>query len=344
MIYKENFYKMQKFKYYILFTCFFVLSLTIFGQNLKIVNTKDLIGISKKYGLNSALEKSGVYAYYLDVGRRPVIFDIDDETTRELIKHIKNNKPSKTIEAFLVAYALCVQNPEMATMLYDYFDREKDELINYNPVPERNLSLEMSQNSLFALIENPLVNTDSLLFKYYELWNQKIPFYLQYYQQGLEEKDRAKQETLMKAYEQCNYNCYILQRFLKQMESPLYDQEKMEYHQKNLVSYLRNGFAISKKEVKCSGYENNNIFKTIKLSKNYNFIGDINFKKELKWKELIRGYNKTHCGGGFLMFNGEMGYLSLSCYYDALAAHGVSYKLELKGNKLIIYRISSWVS
>jgi hypothetical protein len=200
----------------------------------------------------------------------------------------------------------------------------------------------MSQNSLLALVENPLENTDSLLFEYYELWNQKIPFYLQYYQQGLEEKNRYKQEILMYPYENCQYNCYILQRFLKQMESPLYDQEKLEEHQKNLVSYLRNGFAI-RKEVNCQKYENNKVFKTIKLSKNYNSIGEINFKKELKWGELINNYDKTHCSV-FLLFNGEIGYLSLNCYFNEFAAHGISYRIELKGDKLLIYNMSRWIS
>ena len=326
----------MKTKHNILFACFLILSLNVFGQNLRILNTKDLIEISEKQGLDSALKMGGTLPYYS--GEIPLFYTLDEVTTEELIKQIKNNKPANRTETFLVTYALCVRNIEAAAILYDYFDRMKDELIDYNPAPERNFALsKMSKYSLFALVENPLENTDSLLFKYYELWNQKVNFYLQYYQQGLEEKDKYKQEILVNPYEICHYSCYILQRFLKQMESPLYDQEKMEYHQ-NFVS----GFAV-KKDIQCSEFKKNNIFKTIKLSKNYNSIGEINLEKELKWEKLIQHYNKSYCKG-FLMFNEKIGYLSLSCYFNEFESYDVKYQLELKENKLIIYRISRCIS
>jgi hypothetical protein len=305
----------------------FIFPLSIVGQDFRLLNTKDLVDISAQHGLDSALKLTGTFPLYY----------IDEATTKELIKQIENNKPTYRIETFLADYALCVQPADIANILYDYFNRKKDELVDYIPVTNHyNISLYISQNSLFALIENPLDNTDSLLFEYYELWKAKADIYLQAYQQGLEETDKQKQEILITPYEHCNYNCYILQRFLKQMESPLYDQEKLEEHQ-----ILVSGRAI-RKNVEYQRYNNNKIFKTITLSKNYNSIGNINFKKELKWKKMIPNY-KPYCDI-FLMFNDKVGYLDLGCYYNEFVIYGSSYRLELQGNKLIVYKMSSWVS
>jgi len=304
------------------------------SQNLRILNTKELMKISEKYGLDSALVfTKGIPIFY-----------IDKTITEQLVKQIKHNKPSYKIEKFLVEYALCMNTANISDILYEYFFRKKDEIKEYLPDSFGGLP-RISQNSLFALIENPSKQTDSLLWNYYEMWNEKSTFYQQDYEKGVEESYERKKAKLMSPYENCQYNCYILQRFLKEIKSPFYNQEKMEYHQKKLVYYLRNGFGIGK-NTDCSKYNNatgSNIYKSIKLTKNYNSIGDIDFEKEAELKKMFSRYNEPHCWK-FLIYNKKNGYLDLGCQSGHLAGVGVFYKIELKKNNLIIYELYSWVS
>jgi hypothetical protein len=323
----------MRIKRNMLFVCAIFFSLSVFGQDLRVLNTKDLIGISEKYGLDSVLVLTkGISIFY-----------IDQTTTEQLVKHIKKNKPSYNIENFLVDYALCVKKANHSEVLHEYFRRKKDEIKDYNANDYYGSLPEISQNSLFALIENSSKQTDSLLLEYYELWNEKLTYYKQDYEKGLKEKYGREKEKLMSPYEDGHCNCYILQRFLKEMGSPLYDQEKLEYHQKNLVSYLRDGFAIGK-NVDCSRYSlKSNIHNSIKLTKSYNSIGDIDFDKEVELKKLFNRYNESDCWK-FIVFNYKNGYLDLGCQSGPLAGFGIFYWLELKNDNLIIHELYTWVS
>ena len=327
----KGFISLKK-RHKLLFVCFLILTVNTFGQNLRILNTKELIGISEMYGLDSAL----ILTKGIDV------FHIDQSTTEQLIKQIKNNEPSDRIERFLVDYALCVTNTNLSEVLYEYFNRKANEIKDYVSGGYSGAPC-ISQNSLFALIENPSKQTDSLFLNYYNLWDEKTTYYKHDYEIGMEERDARKKEILMYPYENSNYNCYILQRFLKEMKSPFYNQEKLEYHQKRMAYYLRDGFAIGK-NVDCSKYAlKNNIFKTIKLTKSYNSIGEIDFEEEVELRELLNRYNESHCWK-FIMYNDKEGYLDLGCQSGPLAGHGVFYRLELRKDKLIIHELYMWVS
>lgn len=323
----------MRIKSNMLFVYALFFSLSIFGQDLRIVNTKDLIEISKKYGLDSVL--------VLTKGRP--IFYIDKTTTEQLIKEIEHNKPSYNIEEFLVDYVLCMKNANLSGVLYEYFNRKKDEIKDYISTDYYNSIPCISQNSLFALIKNSSKQTDSLLFEYYELWNEKSIYYIQDYEKGILEENGRKKEILMSLYEDCQYNCYILQRFLKEMKSQFYNQEKLEYHQKRMAYYWRDGFGIGK-NVDCSQYAlKSNIYKSIKLTKNYNSIGDIDFDKEVELKKFFERYNKSYCWK-FLIFNNKNGYLDLGCQSGSLAGFGIFYWLELKNDNLRIHELYTWVS
>ena len=324
-----------------------ILSSNIFGQNLRILNTKDLIGISEKYGLDSALTLTNGIP----------IFHIDETTTEQLINQIKYNKPSYKIEEFLVDYALCMNKTNLSDVIYDFFNRKKDEIKEY--VPDAwgyfpNISIK----TLFILLANSSKRTDSLLFSYYELWNEKSTHYKQNYERGLEEKNERKKERLMTSYQCCNNNCYTILLFLKQMNSPLYSKSKQKYHEKFLKPYWRSKFSEWKDEFahnkdECSTYIQNNVCKTIQLTKEYNSIGDIDFNKEAELKIIldeydVSQYNKSqydepHCWK-FLVYNNKNGYLDLGCQLAPLAGSGVLYRLELKNDKLIIHELYTWIS
>jgi hypothetical protein len=315
----------------ILLVCLLLFSLNIFGQDLRLLNTEELIEISEKRGLDSAL---------LLIEYRP-IFHIDKETAEQLAKHAKFNNPSDRIEKFLVDYSLCLKQANHSEILHDYFDRKKDQIKEYFPDRFGGLP-RISQNSIFALIENSNNQTESLLISYYELWNEKSAHYKQDYESGIEAKDWRQKEKLMSPYEDCNHNCYVIQLFLKMIESKFYDETKQDEHKEKQKYYWRGGFSLGKND-DCSRYIQNRDTKSIELTKNYTSIGDIDFDNEIGLERIFNHYDKAYCWK-FLIYNNKNGYLDLGCQWDVLAGHGVFYKLELKENLLIIHELYTWIS
>ena len=318
--------------------CFLILSLNIFGQELKILNTKDLVEIAEKYGLDSALVRT--YG--------TPIFHIDKTSAEQLVKLIKYNKPSNRIEEFLVDYALCGNDANLSEILHDFFNRKKDEIKEYVPSGYGYFP-SISIKKLFILIANSTKQTDSLLFDYYKLWNEKSTYYKEDYERGFKEKNERKKEELMTPYQCCNNNCHTILSFLKQMNSPLYSKNKQEYHKKFLKTYWISKFAdwedeFARNKKDCSEYTQNNVYKTITLTKEYNSIGDIDFDEEVELKDLFNEYNDESNCWKLLMYNDKNGYLDLGCQWDILAGGGVFYRLELKNDILIIHEIYTWVS
>jgi len=302
----------MKTNHNMLILCLLTFSLNLFGQKLNLINTKDLVEISEKYGLDSALKEFMPHPLYY----------IDEATTKELIKHIKNNEPSDIIEQFLVDYALCAKDTTISEILHDFFIRTRDKIKDemkkdkeYLPYYNR-WSLNILPNSFFALIENPHRQTDTLLLEYYEIWNEIATYY---------KKERWKKML----YKDFNHNCCVLQLFLKQMESPLYNPKKLKEHQKRL------NYRVSiEKTIDCSKYTQVNVYKSIKLTKSYNSIGEINFEEETELKELIhRRNNRRHCWK-WLIYNDKKGYLDVGCNYDINL-----FRLELKEDELVIHKI-----
>ncbi len=315
----------------ILLAGFLILSLNVSGQNLRMLNTKDLIKISDDHGLDSALNLTGDLPIYY----------IDKMVAEKLAGQTLNDKASDKAESFLADYALHVKDNNLPEILYSFFDRKRNEIADYKPSEFHSLP-RISQDALVALIVNSTNKTDSLLFQYYHDWEVKSKVYESDYLKGKTEMDTRKKEKLMSPFEDCNYNCYTILLALDSMNSKFFDQTKLERHQKNLKYYWQGGFHFDKTG-DFTDYKSGNIFKTIKLKTQYNSIGDIDLNKEIEFQELLNRYNKSYCWK-FIMYNDKIGYLDLGCQSAPLAGQGVLYRLELIGDKLRIYEIESWIS
>lgn len=322
---------LKRIKQQLLIVFFIILSSNLFGQILKIIDTKELIQISETYGLDSALK----------VTKGIPFFFIDKITAKQLILHTKNNRTSYNNEKFLVNYSLCSKERNLSYILHDYLIKKINEINDYSPDNFGGLP-RISESFLFALIENKTKQTDSLLYNCYELWNEKSTHYYQNYNKRIDLKNSREKEKLISAYENCQYNCYILQRFLKEMGSSLFSQEKLEFHQHNMAYYLRNGFAIYK-DLDCLKFNLNYPIKTILLTKKYDSIGSIDFEKEPELKTILKNYSETYCWN-FLIYCNKTAYLDLGCQSGLDAGQGVIYRLELKNKKLIIHEIYNWIS
>lgn len=322
---------LKRFKQQILIVFFIILSSNLFGQFLKIIDTKELIQISETFGLDSALKVTKGIPFYF----------IDETTAKQLILHTKINRTSYNIEEFLVNYSLCTKERNLSYILNDYFIKKIHEITDYSLDYFGGLP-KISQSFLFALIENKTKQTDSLLYNCYELWNEKSTHYYQNYTKGIGLGNSIEKEKLISAYENCNYNCYILQRFLKELGSSKFSQEKLEFHQHNMAYYIRDGFAIYK-DLDFLRFNRNNPIKSIKLIKKYDSIGAIDFEKEPELKKLFENYTEKYCWKRLVYCN-KNAYLDLGCQSGPLAGQGVMYRLELKKDKLIIHEIYNWIS
>lgn len=308
-----------------------ILSLNVSGQDLRRLNTKDLIRISKDFGLDSALNlTSDLPIYY-----------IDKLVAEKLIKQTVIDKYSDKSESFLVDYALHIKDKNLPEILYGFFDRKRNDIVNYKPDEFHSLP-RISQDALVALIVNATNRTDSLLFQYYQDWEVKSKVYESDYLKGKVEMDARKKEKLMSPFEDCNYNCYTILLALDSLDSKFFDKNKLEIHQKNLKYYWQGGFCLNKTG-DFTDYKVDNVFKTIELKNKYNTVGEIDIKKESELKKLLNGYNKSYCWK-FIMYNDKVGYLDLGCQSAPEAGSGELFRLELKGNKLIIHEIQSWIS
>jgi len=316
----------------IITTGLLIVSLNLSGQDLRILNTKDLIPISNSFGIDSALNlTTNIPIYY-----------IDPDVAKQLVGLTKNATPSSKIEYFLIDYALHIRdNKNLPDLLYDYFNKQRPLIKDYEPDYLYSLP-RISQDALFALIEYPTDKTDSLLIGYYKAWNEKSKKYYSDYLKGKSETNSRKKEKLMSPFEDCNYNCYVILLALDSLGSDFFNRDTLEKHQSNLKSYWQGGFGIHKSG-DFTNYNESNQIKSIKLSKTYSSIGEIDFNKEPDLKELLKGYNKSYCWK-FLMYNSQIGYLDLGCQSAPLAGDGVMFRLELNKDKLIIHEIQSWIS
>jgi len=309
-----------------------IVSLNLSGQDLRILNTKDLIPISNSFGLDSALNlTTNIPIYY-----------IDPDVAKQLVGLTKNATPSSKIEYFLVDYALHIRdNKKLPDLLYDYFNRQRPLIKDYEPDYPYSLP-RISQDALFALIEYPTDKTDSLLIGYYKDWNEKSKKYYSDYLKGKTETNSRKKEKLMSPFEDCNYNCYVILLALDSLGSDFFNRDTLEKHQSNLKSYWQDGFGIHKSG-DFTDYNRSNPIKSIELSKAYNSIGEIEFDKEPDLKDMFKRYNKTYCWK-FVIYKDKIGYLDLGCQSGPLAGFGVFYRLELTENILIIHEIQTWIS
>jgi len=312
------------------------LSLNLSGQELKVVNTKDLIPIARNLGLDSALEvaKSGTFP----------VFYVDPGVAKQLAKLSRTATPSPRIEDFLVQYALHTHdNKKLPHILHDYFNNKKALIQGYDPKNYPNESPKIDQNALFALIENRTKKTESLLIEYYKEWDKKSKEYYSDYVQGQSETYPPKKYQLMHPYEDCNYNCFVILLALERLGSGFCNQERLERHQNNMEPHLKGGFKISKSTDFNSFNDSNIASESIQLSKAYKSIGEIDFENEPYFQKLFGQYDRSYCWK-LILYNGCIGFMDLGCQSNFNSGSGEIYRVELKKDKLINYAVKVWIS
>ena len=157
----------MKKRHYIILLILLTLGLNVKSQELRKVKTSDLIPITKKFGLDSALNLIvGMPTYYLD-----------SIATNELIKAIGESKPTDKITYFLTDYSLTFNNPELSEIIYKYYSAKK-ELIKIEQPKEYGGFSNISNDELLTIIKYADNKTQNLLIGIYNEWNLKSNDYL----------------------------------------------------------------------------------------------------------------------------------------------------------------------
>ena len=250
------------------------------GQEIELINTKELINISNNEGLLSAIAK---------VDNFPLHY-IDRKTTQELLRRTLTQPYSKEIESFLIGYSSFDRMPEVINPLNNLIKKktylaEKDSVANYN---------EIDWMLLNAVLTYYNQETESSLIDYYKTWLKLAKRSRINYMQGKSDAFRYKDSTLniaisnkihdlMEPYKVCNYNCYLIMRTLEKMRSSFPEKKRLEYH-KRIGEATNLSFNIERRG--SNPIYKNRTPKAITLSKKCNSIKDIEFVNELNFKNM----------------------------------------------------------
>lgn|GEM_PF-922852 len=317
-------------RYYIAILAFLILGVNANSQDLRIISTRELIPVTEKFGLDSALNLIvGMPTYYLD-----------SIVTNKLIRAVGESKPTNKITYFLTDYSLNFDNPDLTEIIFKYYSSKKD-LVKSEQPKEYGGFTNISNDELLTILKYSDNSTQDLLIELYYEWNSKSNDYYDDYQKGFEKNYPGKQERLQEPFRDCNLNCYKILIALDKLESSFPDSLKYKKHREYLKEYNK-GTTLYKSGA-FTDYTKMNVTDTIILTTPIKTLDELDYRKYDKLKKMFKVYNKSYCWK-FLFHNENKGYLDLGCQSAPLAGYGTLLFLELKNNKLIIYEIQSWIS
>lgn len=310
---------MKQIKIILLPVIFIHVSIT-YGQDLKIVNTKELVSIANTYGLDSALK----------ITYNEPLYFLDPETAAELARLIEHNEYCEETGSFIINYSLNSDLTELPEILNKFIEI-KIALIT-DMVPDLHFNKHIiSDNELIAVIKHANNRTESVLIRYYEQWLKKADSY---------KEDHIK--AIFTPFIDCHLNCYNILLALDSLKSNYADSLKFNKHKQ----YLSKNFiqtALHEEKYKQVDYNKQNPTDTIFLKKNYKTIGEIDFYNEPDFNELFSGFHDSSCLR-LLLYNDNNAYIKLDCPYSIYGGSGLLYKIELIDNKRInIYFLDDWV-
>jgi hypothetical protein len=319
----------MKKQQYILLIGLLIVTLNTWSQKLIIQPTCDLIKISENYGLDSALTRTN---------RLPIDY-IDSLTAVTLIGNIAKSEPTYQTTKFLANYSLKHEYSELTNIIFEYYSLCKSQIVNFKVEDFSGLPV-MSDDEILAILKYSDNRTENLLIDLYKQWNEKSLQYIEDYTNGPKENYPGWQQRLMQPYIDCNENCAKILSSLKKINSSFYDSTKFDSHAKYLEEHKRNHtFYYSGEST------NYNVIiptHTILLAQHYKSLCDIDYTKS-EFKRIFKGFTKNDCWK-FLLCNDLIGYLDLGCQFAEEDGFGVLMRIELKGEKLLIFEIERWIS
>lgn len=306
------------------------LTFSNFAQEIRKVNTIDLIPIAERFGLDSALKVSGGFPIYI----------IDTTTALDLLRYVNTYVNYSKSEYFFTTMAHNWITPELKEKTFDLLNKEIIKGLKSKSTDHGNFPI-LDDKLLICIAKQKPDAVEDLLINYYEYWNKLADSIRLTYPRVIKRffNSFSKGNPCVVSYEDCNMNCYNILWVLKSIQSNFYTQEKLDYNNSKLRKWQQNHDPL---RFERKHYEIQE--RVLQLKNDYESISSLDFVNEPELDQLTRVMDSTKCWK-FLLYNGKLGILDIGCSYGPLAGNGTTYKIELiDRNRIKIKIISGWIS
>ncbi|MPM57682.1 hypothetical protein SDC9_104505 [bioreactor metagenome] len=306
------------------------LNLSVNSQEIQRINTKDLISVSNKFGLDSALHLSGGFP----------IYRIDSITALDLLDKMITYTRYSPSEYFFNEMAhnwtnekVKFKTQNLALLQLNEIKSKKRDKYNKLIVLDDKLIISIIKQEI--QIEQQLISCYNFCDSLSDCQKKEFPNFFQ----RIPNAFTGETPLIIKDYKASQENCYKIMRLLGELKSDYFDPKKYKYHKSKLRPYERDR-DIFRFEEHYREYDS----ALVNLNGNYNSINELDFSKEPKLQKIIKGFNEDKCWK-FILQNDRRGFLDLGCLFAPLSGFGVQYKIELiDRNKLLIVIIDEWIS
>lgn len=306
------------------------LTLSVKSQEIKRINTKDLISVSNEFGLDSALHLSGGFP----------IYRIDSITALDLLDKMTTYTRYTPSEYFFNEMAHTwtnekVKNKTQSLALLQLNEIKSQKRNKYNRLIVLDDKLIISIIRQKVRIEQQLISCYKFCDSLSKCQKKEFPNFFQ----RIPNAFTGETPLIIEDYNASQKNCYKIMRLLGELKSDYYNSQKYNYHKSKLRPYERDK-DIFRFEEHYGEYDSI----TVNLNGNYNSINELDFNKEPELQKIIKGFDKDRCWE-FILQNDSKGFLDLGCQFAPLSGFGVKYKLALiDKNRLQIIKIEEWIS
>jgi hypothetical protein len=304
----------------------------IHSQELRIINTKDLIPIAKEFGIDSALHLSASLPIYV----------IDSLTAKSLLEYVTDYKRYTSAEYFFNQMAHNWKTQFLKDKTSKLLKIELEKLKHGKPDQYGNL-IKLDDKLIISLliqrpdsIEKPLIDCYWSCSRLADSLKASFPSGISRFFSSF----KYGTHPTVEAYQYCNLNCYNIMRILGQLKSNYFNSKKLNYHKYKFPPWLESEDIFRFKDT----YHEYDI-KLVSLNRQYNSLNEIDFANEPELKNILSEYNIKDKCWKFMLSNEKQGILNVGCRFAPLAGHGMLLKLELQNdNRLRICKIGEWIS
>lgn len=308
----------------------FLLTLSVKSQDIKRINTKDLISVSNEFGLDSALHLSGGFP----------IYRIDSITAFDLLDMMKTYTRYTPSEYFFNEMAHTWTNEKvkfktqsLAMLQINEIKSEKRNKYNRLIVIDDKMIISIIRQNV--QVEQQLISCYNFCDSLSNCQKKEFPNLFE----RIPNAFTGETPLIVEDYKASQENCYKIMRLLGELKSDYFDSKKYHYHKSKLRPYEREE-DIFRFEQHYREYDS----VMVNLNGDYNSINELDFSKEPELQKIIKGFEEDKCWE-FILQHDRKGFWNLGCSFAPLAGFGVHYKIELiDRNKLLIIKIGEWIS
>ena len=301
-----------------------------YSQDIKVINTKDLVSISRRVGLDSVLS----------LVRNIPISSFDSVVYCDLVKEVASSKPSDRVSEFFTQYIMTHYDETFKDDVFEYFSKEKELVKTYKSRRRGGLPI-ISDNYLLAMVRYSNLKTEGLLCDYYKEWKNKSKEFAKDYERG-KEALLGRKDCLQQSFKDCHTSCYKTLKALDLLKSTFPDSIKYKSHIKYVSRYCKKDLSIRVRSFD-SGVRRPYPIDTIKLSRPFKSFGDFDVNKIAEFKEMTKWYN-DECSWRILVYKEKIAYFDVGSQSGPECGGGFFYWLELLGDTIVVHEIYQWVS